>query len=67
MNGYCPSCVEEFDKKIEERSQQLQAAVDQYNNALGVMNATKEQIISLQGSLAELETLKKEEEETPES
>tara|TARA_R100000700_G_C3102583_1_gene98983 strand:- start:453 stop:635 length:183 start_codon:yes stop_codon:yes gene_type:complete len=56
-----------FDKKIEERSQQLQAAVDQYNNALGIMNATKEQIISLQGSLAELETLKKEEEETPES
>ena len=56
-----------LDKKIEERSQQLQAAVDQYNNALGVMNATKEQIISLQGSLAELETLKKEEEETPES
>jgi len=56
-----------FDKKIKERSQQLQAAVDQYNNALGIMNATKEQIISLQGSLAELETLKKEEEETPES
>jgi len=56
-----------FDKKIEERSQQLQAAVDQYNNALGIMNATKERIISLQGSLAELETLKKEEEETPES
>ena len=56
-----------LDKKIEERSQQLQAAVDQYNNALGIMNATKEQIISLQGSLAELETLKKEEEETPES
>ncbi len=56
-----------LDKKIEERSQQLQAAVDHYNNALGVMNATKEQIISLQGSLAELETLKKEEEETPES
>ena len=48
-----------FDKKIEERAAQLQAAVEQYNNALSVMNATKEQIISLQGSLSELETLKK--------
>jgi len=37
-----------FDKKIEERAAQLQAAVEQYNNALSVMNATKEQIISLQ-------------------
>ena len=43
-----------FDKKIEERAAQLQTAVEQYNNALGVMNATKEQIISLQGSLSEL-------------
>ena len=41
-----------FDKKIEERAAQLQAAVEQYNNALSVMNATKEQIISLQGSLS---------------
>jgi hypothetical protein len=56
-----------FDKKIEERSVQLQTAVEQYNNALNVMNATKEQIISLQGSLAELETLKKEEETEAES
>jgi len=56
-----------FDKKIEERAAQLQAAVEQYNNALSVMNATKEQIISLQGSLSELETLKKEEEEETES
>ena len=56
-----------FDKKIEERSAQLQAAVEQYNNALSVMNSTKEQIISLQGRLADLETLKKEEEEEPES
>ena len=56
-----------FDKKIEERAAQLQAAVDQYNNALSVMNATKEQIISLQGSLSELETLKKEEETEAES
>jgi hypothetical protein len=31
------------------------------------MNATKEQIISLQGSLSELETLKKEEEAEAES
>ena len=56
-----------FDKKIEERAAQLQAAVEQYNNALSVLNATKEQIISLQGSLSELETLKKEEEEESES
>ena len=56
-----------FDKKIEERAAQLQAAVEQYNNAQSVMNATKEQIISLQGSLSELETLKKEEEEESES
>ena len=56
-----------FDKQIEERAAQLQAAVEQYNNALSVMNATKEQIISLQGSLSELETLKKEEEAEAES
>jgi hypothetical protein len=42
-----------FDKKIEERAAQLQAAV--------------EQLISLQGSLSELETLKKEEEAEAES
>ena len=56
-----------FDKKIEERAAQLKTAVEQYNNAMNVMNATKEQIISLQGSLAELETLKKEEEAEAES
>ena len=56
-----------FDKKIEERAAQLQAAVEKYNNALNTMNASKEKILSLQGSLLELETLKKEEEEESES
>jgi hypothetical protein len=39
---------------------ELEAAVEKYNQALGIVNSTKEQIISLQGALTALRELAEE-------
>ena len=38
----------------------LEATVEKYNQALGIVNSTKEQIISLQGALTALRELAEE-------
>ena len=39
---------------------ELEATVEKYNQALGIVNSTKEQIISLQGALTALRELAEE-------
>ena len=46
-----------LDEKIAERTEDLKAAIDEHNEALGVLNAAKEKIIMLQGRLTELQSL----------
>jgi exonuclease VII small subunit len=49
-----------LQEKIQSRYVELEATVDKYNEALGVVNVCKEKIISLQGALEALRSLQEE-------
>lgn len=49
-----------LQEKIQSRYVELEATVDKYNEALGVVNTCKEKIISLQGALEALRSLQEE-------
>lgn len=49
-----------IQEKTASLFSELEANVEKYNQALGVVNSTKEQIISLQGALTALRELAEE-------
>ena len=49
-----------IQEKIQSRYVELEATVDKYNEALGVVNTCKEKIIALQGALEALRSLQEE-------
>jgi len=49
-----------LEHRIEERTEELKAAVEEHNAALNVLNTAKEKIVILQGRLAELQSLKED-------
>jgi hypothetical protein len=49
-----------IQEKTASLFSELEATVEKYNQALGVVNSTKEQIISLQGALTALRELAEE-------
>jgi hypothetical protein len=49
-----------IQEKIASLFSELEATVEKYNQALGIVNSTKEQIISLQGALTALRELAEE-------
>ena len=49
-----------IQEKLQALYKELEATVDKYNEALGVVNACKEKIISLQGALEALRSLQEE-------
>jgi|APGre2960657373_1045057.scaffolds.fasta_scaffold563357_1 hypothetical protein len=49
-----------IQEKTASLFSELEATVEKYNQALGIVNSTKEQIISLQGALTALRELAEE-------
>ena len=49
-----------IQEKTASLFSELEANVEKYNQALGIVNSTKEQIISLQGALTALRELAEE-------
>jgi len=49
-----------LEHRIEERTEELKAAVEEHNKALNTLNVAKEKIVILQGRLAELQSLKED-------
>ena len=49
-----------LEHRIEERTAELKAAVEEHNTALNALNTAKEKIVILQGRLAELQSLKED-------
>jgi len=47
-----------LEEKIAERTQELKDAVEEYNAAANTLNVAKEKVLTLQGRLTELQTLK---------
>jgi len=50
-----------IQEKIQSLYADLEATVEKYNEALGVVNVNKEKIIALQGALEALRSLQEEE------
>jgi len=50
-----------IQEKIQSLYADLEATVEKYNEALGVVNVSKEKIIALQGGLEVLRSLQEEE------
>ena len=50
-----------IQEKIQSLYTELEATVEKYNEALGVVNVSKEKIIALQGALEALRSLQEEE------
>jgi len=49
-----------IQEKIQSLYAELEATVEKYNEALGVVNVSKEKIIALQGALEALRSLQEE-------
>ena len=49
-----------IQEKIQSLYVELEATVEKYNEALGVVNVSKEKIIALQGALEALRSLQEE-------
>lgn len=49
-----------IQEKIQSFHAELEATVEKYNEALGVVNASKEKLIALQGALEALRSLQEE-------
>jgi hypothetical protein len=49
-----------IQEKTASLFSELEATVEKYNQALGIVNSTKEQIISIQGALTALRELAEE-------
>ena len=49
-----------IQEKIQSLYAELEATVEKYNEALGVVNTSKEKIIALQGALEALRSLQEE-------
>jgi peptidoglycan hydrolase CwlO-like protein len=49
-----------IQEKIQSFYAELEATVEKYNEALGVVNVSKEKIIALQGALEALRSLQEE-------
>jgi peptidoglycan hydrolase CwlO-like protein len=49
-----------IQEKIQSLYAELEATVEKYNEALGVVNGNKEKIIALQGALEALRSLQEE-------
>tara|TARA_R100000231_G_C5279606_1_gene151197 strand:+ start:531 stop:704 length:174 start_codon:yes stop_codon:yes gene_type:complete len=47
-----------LEEKIAERTKELKDAVEEYNAAANTLNVAKEKVLTLQGRLTELQTLK---------
>jgi peptidoglycan hydrolase CwlO-like protein len=49
-----------IQEKIQSLYAELEATVEKYNEALGIVNVSKEKIIALQGALEALRSLQEE-------
>jgi peptidoglycan hydrolase CwlO-like protein len=49
-----------IQEKIQSLYAELEATVEKYNEALGIVNGSKEKIIALQGALEALRSLQEE-------